>query len=206
MCAMRIGKIPPALRCASSQRRLSSNYLCPRRRTGKTIRTQWYHPDCIFKSFVRMTKSTKTIRSTDDLHGFHQLRLPDQQIIADYIVRRSKVLVDAEQDEDRREAVITDYRRSASLVHAKPCSGEVVGRATASSPETHVADACDWPGPSGVAEPPREYAHQAEGASSPARRRAPTIFPSQASSRIRSRTLGATRCCVRWTLVRWPPR
>ncbi|KAJ8608500.1 hypothetical protein CTAYLR_005751 [Chrysophaeum taylorii] len=67
---LRIGKIPPALR------------------TGHAIRTQWYHPECIFKSFSRMTKTTKTIHCVEDLDGFHKLIPSDQDLVKSYVHNR----------------------------------------------------------------------------------------------------------------------
>lgn len=76
------------------------------RRTGHAIRTHWYHPECIFKSFVRMTKSTKTIHSTEDLQGYDLLMPQDKEAIKRCIEHRSDVLLDVQSEEiDRTKSI-----------------------------------------------------------------------------------------------------
>ncbi|KAJ8598144.1 hypothetical protein CTAYLR_007415 [Chrysophaeum taylorii] len=60
---LRIGKIPPSIK------------------TGHSCRTHWYHLPCIFRSFRRACKGTKTITSVNDIANFDRLRPSDQQHI-----------------------------------------------------------------------------------------------------------------------------
>lgn len=53
---------------------------CPRR-TGHSCRTHWYHLPCIFRSFRRACKGTKTITAVSDIANFDRLRPSDQQHI-----------------------------------------------------------------------------------------------------------------------------
>jgi len=41
----------------------------------------WYHARCIFNSFTRARKATRTIEHPDDIEDFHSLRLEDQQLL-----------------------------------------------------------------------------------------------------------------------------
>ena len=47
-------------------------------RTGHSCRTHWYHLPCIFRSFKRSCKGTKTITSLDDIDNFDRLAPRDQ--------------------------------------------------------------------------------------------------------------------------------
>ena len=46
--------------------------------TAPARRVHWYHPACIFKSFERAAKTTKTIDSVDDMEGFSDLKDKDK--------------------------------------------------------------------------------------------------------------------------------
>lgn len=41
----------------------------------------WYHARCIFNTFLRSRKTTRTIESVDDLEGFGEIRLEDQEML-----------------------------------------------------------------------------------------------------------------------------
>ena len=41
-------------------------------------RVHWYHPACIFKSFERASKKTKTIDTVEDMEGFSELKEADK--------------------------------------------------------------------------------------------------------------------------------
>ena len=56
---LRIGKIPPSLNSVHG-------------------RTHWYHLPCIFRSFTRACRGTKTISSVDDVANFAFLKPEDQ--------------------------------------------------------------------------------------------------------------------------------
>lgn len=71
--ALRLGKIPPAFK------------------TGQAIRTQWFHVECLFESFQRTCKNTKTITSVDDIQGFDKLKVDDQRRITDCISKATAV-------------------------------------------------------------------------------------------------------------------
>jgi len=58
---LRVGKIPPRARKDVPARRV-----------------HWYHPACIFKSFERASKKTKTIDDTEDMEGFSELKDADK--------------------------------------------------------------------------------------------------------------------------------
>ena len=58
---LRVGKIPPRARKDVPARRV-----------------HWYHPACIFKSFERASKKTKTIDTVDDMEGFSELKEADK--------------------------------------------------------------------------------------------------------------------------------
>ena len=59
---LRVGKIPPRARKDVPARRV-----------------HWYHPACIFKSFERASKKTKTIDGCQDVEGFEDLHPQDQR-------------------------------------------------------------------------------------------------------------------------------
>ena len=59
---MRVSKIPPRARKDVPARRV-----------------HWYHPACIFKSFERASKKTKTIDGCQDVEGFGDLHPQDQR-------------------------------------------------------------------------------------------------------------------------------
>lgn len=42
---------------------------------------QWFHPKCIFETFVRARATTKKIEDPDDAEGFHDLKQEDQDVI-----------------------------------------------------------------------------------------------------------------------------
>ena len=46
---------------------------------------QWFHPSCIFETFVRARAATKKIEDTDDLEGFGDLQPEDKEVIKDLI-------------------------------------------------------------------------------------------------------------------------
>ena len=58
---LRVGKIPPRARKDVPARRV-----------------HWYHPACIFKSFERASKKTKTIDTVEDMEGFAELKEADK--------------------------------------------------------------------------------------------------------------------------------
>ena len=58
---LRVGKIPPRARKDVPARRV-----------------HWYHPACIFKSFERASKKTKTIDTVEDMEGFSELKEADK--------------------------------------------------------------------------------------------------------------------------------
>ena len=61
----------------------------PSVRHGHSPKTKWYHIACIFASFKRTCKKSKTITSTDDLEGFGKLEAKDQQQVRDLISRHN---------------------------------------------------------------------------------------------------------------------
>ena len=46
---------------------------------------QWYHPQCIFETFVRARAATKKIEDTDDLEGYDDLEPDDKDAISKLI-------------------------------------------------------------------------------------------------------------------------
>ena len=54
---VRIGKVPPRMRADVT-----------------AVRVNWYHPACIFQSFERAAKKTKTIDNVEDVAGFEAPR------------------------------------------------------------------------------------------------------------------------------------
>jgi len=58
---VRVGKVPPRVRA-----------------DVPAVRVHWYHPACIFKSFERAAKKTKTIDNVGDVEGFEALRAADR--------------------------------------------------------------------------------------------------------------------------------
>ncbi|XP_060574144.1 DNA ligase 3-like, partial [Ruditapes philippinarum] len=42
---------------------------------------QWFHPDCVFETFVRARATTKKIEDPDDLEGFSDLEQADKDAI-----------------------------------------------------------------------------------------------------------------------------
>ena len=76
---LRVGKIPPRARKDVPARRV-----------------HWYHPACIFKSFERASKKTKTIDTIDEIEGFEELHKSDQRDLArrvdDWAARKAESL------------------------------------------------------------------------------------------------------------------
>ena len=74
------------LYCLCSQTQIASGALRIGRRPptihGNSARVSWYHPKCIFQSFVRMNRRSTTIRSVNDLNGIEAISEADQQAIA----------------------------------------------------------------------------------------------------------------------------
>jgi len=52
---------------------------------GDGDQTHWYHPECLFKSFVRAKTGTKKIDGTDNIAGFDKIQEKDQKVITQYI-------------------------------------------------------------------------------------------------------------------------
>ena len=50
---------------------------------------QWFHPACIFETFVRARATTKKIEDPDDLDGFGDLKQEDKDVIKQLIEGRS---------------------------------------------------------------------------------------------------------------------
>ena len=46
---------------------------------------QWFHPSCIFETFVRARATTKKIEDPDDVEGFGDLKQEDKEVIKDLI-------------------------------------------------------------------------------------------------------------------------
>ncbi|KAJ1455940.1 hypothetical protein M885DRAFT_518832 [Pelagophyceae sp. CCMP2097] len=63
--SLRLGKVPPKLHS-------------PRH---SSARTQWFHCECIFRSFSRMSKTTRTIETWSDVRGIEAVRPEDQEWI-----------------------------------------------------------------------------------------------------------------------------
>ena len=61
----------------------------PSVRHGHSRKTKWYHIECIFASFRRTCKKSKTITSVADLEGFESLLPSDQQKVRDLIVQHN---------------------------------------------------------------------------------------------------------------------
>ena len=59
-------------------------------RHGHSRKTKWYHIECIFASFRRTCKKSKTITSVADLEGFESLLPADQQKVRDLIVQHNE--------------------------------------------------------------------------------------------------------------------
>ena len=62
----------------------------PSVRHGHSRKTKWYHIECIFASFRRTCKKSKTITSVGDLEGFESLLPADQQKVRDLIVQHNE--------------------------------------------------------------------------------------------------------------------
>ena len=62
----------------------------PSVRHGHSRKTKWYHIECIFASFRRTCKKSKTITSVADLEGFESLLPTDQQKVRDLIVQHNE--------------------------------------------------------------------------------------------------------------------
>ena len=84
---LRVGKIPPRARKDVPARRV-----------------HWYHPACIFKSFERASKKTKTIDTIDEIEGFEELHKSDQRDLAkrvdDWAARKAEEAPEEEDDDD----------------------------------------------------------------------------------------------------------
>ena len=46
---------------------------------------QWFHPSCIFETFLRARATTKKIEEPDDVEGFGDLRPEDKDVINELI-------------------------------------------------------------------------------------------------------------------------
>ncbi|KAJ8614443.1 hypothetical protein CTAYLR_000798 [Chrysophaeum taylorii] len=78
---LRIGKIPPSIK------------------TGHSCRTHWYHLPCIFRSFKRSCKGTKTITAVTDIDNYERLRPEDQRNIIECIRRGPENLYRRSRDD-----------------------------------------------------------------------------------------------------------
>lgn len=52
--------------------------------SGETM-NQWYHPKCIFNSFLRARATTRIIQSASDIYGYDVLEEDDQDSVAQMI-------------------------------------------------------------------------------------------------------------------------
>ena len=121
---------------ANLNRRL---YICARfRRDGHNKKVQWFHPKCLFETFPTMRKSSRTVKSVEELEGFENLNPIDQRAIrmhldgvldqiAELIERKESV----EADEDAYTATkggffVVSEQRSASEESFEPID-EAVG-------------------------------------------------------------------------------
>ena len=62
----------------------------PSVRHGHSRKTKWYHIECIFASFRRTCKKSKTITSVADVESFESLLPSDQQKVRDLIVQHNE--------------------------------------------------------------------------------------------------------------------
>lgn len=46
---------------------------------------QWFHPSCIFDTFLRARAATKKIEDPDDVEGFEELKQEDKDVINEFI-------------------------------------------------------------------------------------------------------------------------
>ena len=53
---------------------------------------QWFHPACIFETFVRARATTKKIEDTEDVEGFSDLQQEDKDLILQLIKGRKEVM------------------------------------------------------------------------------------------------------------------
>ena len=69
-------------------------------------RTKWYHLECIFKSFEKVNKETKTITSVDDIEGFEGLdedvKSRVRELIEKHKVERERRFEKLQLNADRR--------------------------------------------------------------------------------------------------------
>lgn len=54
---------------------------------------QWFHPDCVFETFLRARATTKKIEDPDDLEGFADLEQEDKNTILKLIKGLTNLLL-----------------------------------------------------------------------------------------------------------------
>ena len=139
---LRVGKIPPRARKDVPARRV-----------------HWYHPACIFKSFERASKKTKTIDTIEEIEGFEELHKADQRDLAkrvdEWAARKAESLAmyKPKKKKARREspsAVASRRRRGAAAaqeLRMDPGGSGVVTPPSSPKPKVRTVTPCD--GPSG---------------------------------------------------------
>ena len=139
---LRVGKIPPRARKDVPARRV-----------------HWYHPACIFKSFERASKKTKTIDTIEEIEGFEELHKADQRDLAkrvdEWAARKAESLAmyKPKKKKARRESpsavalalAVAEAAAAPKKLRMDPGGSEFVTPPSSPKPKVRTVTPCDGP-------------------------------------------------------------
>jgi hypothetical protein len=122
-------------------------------------RVHWYHPACIFKSFERASKKTKTIDTIDEIEGFDELHKADQRDLAkrvdDWAARKAESLATykPKKKKARRESpsavalalAVAEAAAAPKIQRMDPGGSEFVTPPSSPKPKVRTVTPCDGP-------------------------------------------------------------
>ena len=128
------------------------------RKDVRRRRVHWYHPACIFKSFERASKKTKTIDTIEEIEGFDVLHKSDQRDLAkrvdDWAARKAESLATykPKKKKARREspsavalALAVVKAAAPKKLRMDPGGSEFVTPPSSPKPKVRTVTPCDGP-------------------------------------------------------------
>ena len=129
---VRVGKVPPRMRADVT-----------------AVRVNWYHPACIFQSFERAAKKTKTIDNVEDVAGFEALRDADRADLSakieEWTARRARRPVFLQTAPKAPKSKAPPHRNAKARMREKKVVEEVEKRLVAVLPTPTPLEARDSP-------------------------------------------------------------
>ncbi|KAH3741324.1 DNA ligase 3-like isoform X2 [Dreissena polymorpha] len=112
---------------------------------------QWFHPSCIFETFVRARATTKKIEDPDDLEGFSDLQQEDKDVIVNLIKDfQTKAGSPAKNKKTPTKPKTTPVKKEPTVTHVKGDSTPVKKEPTPAKREPSSIKAEPSADPSGA--------------------------------------------------------